>query len=60
MGYKSPQCPTKQKGTVKRIEIPSESVKALGPNDVMAVVSGIMIPLTIDSGAQMMMVPLSN
>ena len=47
VGHKSPQCPKKKKGTVKRIEIlvdmPTRYVR---------------IPLTIDSCAQMMVVPL--
>ena len=58
VGHKSPQCPKKQKRTVKRIEIPTDSVKALRSNKVMAEISGTMIPLTIDLGTQMTVVPL--
>ena len=55
VGHKSRQCP---KYSLKRIQIPVDCVKALGKNEVMADVSGTVIPVTVDSGAQMTVVPL--
>ena len=45
IGHKSPQCPKRQKGTVKRIKFPVDCVKSLGKNEVMAEVSGTLIPV---------------
>ena len=58
VGHKSPQHPKKKKGTVKRVEIPVDRVTSLNANEVIAEISGVRIPLTIDSGAQMTVVPL--
>ena len=58
MGHKSPNCPKKKKSTVRKIEIPIHRVMALNENKVMAEISGIAIPLTIYSGAQMTIVQL--
>ena len=57
MGHKSPQCPIRQHGTVKKIEIPVNRVKALADNEVMGQMSGILLPITLDSGAQVTVVP---
>ena len=58
VGHKSPQCPKKQIGSVKRVEIPVDKVKALSTNEVMAETSGVRIPHTVDLGDQMTIVPL--
>ena len=57
VGHKSPQCPKQQQGSVNRIKIPVDCVKALGNNEVMAEMSGILLPVTLDSGAQVTIVP---
>ena len=43
----SPQCPKKPKGKIKSIQIPTENVRALGSNKVLAEISGTQIPLTL-------------
>ena len=57
LGHKSPQCPKRQQGNVKHIQIPVDCVKALGENELMAQISGISVPITVDSGAQLTVVP---
>ena len=57
VGHKSPQCPKRQQGSVKRVEIPLDSVKALGKNEVMGAMMGVPVPITLDSGAQVTVVP---
>ena len=57
VGHKSPQCPKRQQGSVKIIQIPVDYVKALRENEIMAQISGILVPVTIDSGAQITVVP---
>ena len=57
MGHKSPQCP-KRKDKVMRIEIPVEKITTLNQHDVMSEITGIRLPLTIDSGAIISVVPI--
>ena len=57
MGHKPSQCPKRQLGSVKSIKIPVNSVKALGSNEVMGQMAGILLPITLDSGAQVTVVP---
>ena len=60
VGHKFNQCPKKPKDRVKRIEIPFNDIKALRKNEIMAEISGIKIPVMIDSGAQLTLVPLER
>ena len=57
VGHKSPQCPKRQQGSVKRVEITLDSVKALGKNEVMGEMMEVPVPITLDSGAQVTVVP---
>ena len=54
---KSPQCPKRQQPIVKIIQIPIKSLKKLKRNEVMASVSGVHVPTTIDSGADRALIP---
>ena len=56
-GHKSPQCTKKLTNTVKRIQIPINRVKPLKDNEVMATIEGQVLPTTIDSGAEITLVP---
>ena len=57
VGHKSPQCPKKQQSSVKRIQIPVDCVKVLGRHEVMGSIGGTLAPITIDSGAELTLVP---
>ena len=43
---------------MKKIEIPVEKITTLNQNDVMSEITGITLPLTIDSGAMISVVPI--
>ena len=58
MGHKSPQCPKKPKDRVKRVKIPKDEIVSLGARDILPEVSGITIPVTLDTGADISVVPL--
>ena len=51
------RCPKRQQPSVKRIQIPIKSLKKLKRNEVMASVSGVHVPTTIDSGADRALIP---
>ena len=58
VGHKSLQCPKKQAAnSVKRIQIPLSKVKMLKQGEVLAAILGQAIPVTIDSGAEITIVP---
>ena len=57
VGHKSPQCPKKKRERVKRVKILASQVETLGENDVMASVNSNLMPMTLDSGAEMSIVP---
>ena len=57
LGHKSPQCPNKRKEKVKRIKILPELVECLAENNVMASVNNHLVPMTLDSGAEVTIVP---
>ena len=57
VGHKSPKCSKKPKDRVKRIKIPKDEIVSLDPSDVLAEVSGTKIPLTLDTGADISIVP---
>ena len=42
---------------MKHLQIPVDYVKALRDNEIMDHISGILVPVTIDSGAQLTVVP---
>ena len=56
-GHKSPQCPKKVTTTIKQIQIPINHVKPFKDNEVIGMVDGHMLPITVDSGAEISMVP---
>ena len=51
-------CGKRKQGSMKRIEIPVDCVKALGENEVMGHINGVLLPITLDSGAQISLVPV--
>ena len=57
VGPKSPQCPKRQQGNIKRIQIPADGVTALAYNEVMGQIEGIQLPVTVDSCAHLTVVP---
>ena len=56
-GHKAPQCPQKKRGNVKRVKIPRGVITTLGGSDVMVKVNGSLVPVTIDSGAGVSLIP---
>ena len=57
MGHKSAQCPTKEKDKVKKVKILAHPIETLAENDVMASVNNHLLPMILDSGAQVSIVP---
>ena len=55
-GHKAPQCP-KRVTSVKRVQIPINRVKLLKENEVMGKVQGHLLPITVDTGAEITVVP---
>ena len=58
VGHKSPQCPKRNKDRVKKVLIQEDQIAHLANNDVMAIVGGVRIPMTFDTGAQISLVPI--
>ena len=42
---------------MKRVKIPVVCVKALGKHEVLGQISGFLVPITIDSGAELTLLP---
>ena len=57
VGHKSPQCPNKKKEKVKKVKIFAHLIETLAKNDVMASVNNHLLPMTLDSGAEISIVP---
>ena len=57
VGHKAPQCLLRKKDKVKKVTISADQVETLDTNDVMASVNGQLVPITIDSGAKVSIVP---
>ena len=58
VGHKSPNCPKRQQqASVKRIQIPIKTLKKMKDNEVMAIVSGVQVTTTIDSGVDRSVIP---
>ena len=53
VGHKSPQCPNNKRERVKKIKILASQVETLGENDVMASANSNLMPMTLNSGAEM-------
>ena len=56
-GHKKLDCPKAKSKTVKRVERQHESVQTLRGNELLAKVEGYSIPMTIDSGAEISVIP---
>ena len=57
VGHKSPQCPNKKKEKVKKVKIFAHLIETLSKNDVMASIHNHLLPITLDSGAEISIVP---
>ena len=57
LGHKSNVCP-KKKDKVKRLTIPWKHVRELGYSDIMGKVNGVTLSITMDSGADVSLVPI--
>ena len=57
LGHKSPQCPKKATTTVKQIQIPINHVKSLKDNELIGRVEDHTMPIMVDSGAEISVVP---
>ena len=57
VGHKSPQFPTRNKEKVKKVKIDAHLIETLAENDVMASVNSHLVPMTLDSGAEISLVP---
>ena len=57
LGHKSNVCP-KKKDKLKRLTIPWKHVRELGYSDIMGKVNGVTLPITMDSGADVSLVPI--
>ena len=58
VGHKSPQCPKGNKEKVRKVSIQANLIERLATNDVMAKINDTRIPMTIDPGAEVSIVPL--
>ena len=57
-GHKSLQCPKCNMEKVRKVTIQADKIKRLATNNVMAKINEVRIPMTIDSGAKVSIVPL--
>ena len=56
-GHKSHHCPNRKKEKVIKIKILSRMIECLAENDVMASVNSHLVPMILDSGAEVSTVP---
>ena len=56
-GPQAPQCPLKKRGNVKIVKVPRGVITTLGGSDVMVNVNGSLVPVIIDSGAGVSLIP---
>jgi len=56
--HKSQQCPKRNKERVRKVIIQAEKIERLATNNVMAMIGDTRIPMTMDSGAEVFIVPL--
>ena len=52
-----PSVPSRRKEKVKKVTISAGMIETLDDNDVVALVNGHLVPIAIDSGAKMSIVP---
>ena len=57
VGHKPPQCPNKKKEKIKKDKIFAHLIETLAKNDSMASVNNQLLPMTLDSGAEISIVP---
>ena len=58
VGHKSPQCLKCNREKVRKVTIQADKIERLATNDVMAMINEVRIHMTIDSGAEVSIVPL--
>ena len=56
-GHEEPDFPKAKSKTVKRVERQHEGIQTLRGNELLAKVEGYSIPMTIDSGAEISVIP---